>query len=67
MKLCTLALLPLLVLAGCKPAAKELKIGVSAPTTGSISATGQSAKNAIALVQDVINAGGGVQVGVKQV
>ena len=67
MKLCTLALLPLLVLAGCKPAAKELKIGVSAPTTGSISATGQSAKNAIALVQDEINAGGGVQVGDKQV
>ena len=67
MKLCTLALLPLLVLAGCKPAATELKIGVSAPTTGSISATGQSAKNAIALVQDEINAGGGVQVGDKQV
>jgi branched-chain amino acid transport system substrate-binding protein len=67
MKRLTLALLPLLALSACKPTAQEIKIGVSAPTTGSISATGQSAKNAIALVQDEINAGGGVKVGDKQV
>ena len=67
MKLRILALLPLLALAACKPKVQEVKIGVSAPMTGSISATGQSAKNAIALVQDEVNAAGGVQVGDKQV
>ena len=40
MKLRFLALLPFLALTGCKPTLNELKIGVSAPTTGSISATG---------------------------
>jgi len=65
MKLRLLALLPLLVLAGCKPTAQELKIGVSAPMTGDISAIGQSTKNAIAIAQDEINAGGGIKVGDK--
>lgn len=65
MKLRLLALLPVLTLAACKPTANELKIGVSAPMTGGISATGQSAKNAIALVQDELNASGGVKVGDK--
>jgi len=62
-----LALLPLLLLAGCKPKAHELKIGVSAPMTGDISAIGQSTKNAIALAQEEINAAGGIKVDDKLV
>jgi len=51
-------LLPfLLVLPGCKPKGEELKIGVSAPLTGDISALGQSTRNAITLVQEEASAG----------
>lgn len=51
-------LLPfLLVLSGCKPKGDELKIGVSAPLTGDISALGQSTRNAITLVQEEAAAG----------
>jgi branched-chain amino acid transport system substrate-binding protein len=67
MKFRFLALLPLLALTGCKPTGNELKIGVSAPMTGDISAIGQSTKNAIALAQDEINTSGGIKVGEKLV
>lgn len=60
-----LALAPLLLLSACKPTGSELKIGVSAPLTGDISALGQSTKNAILLAQDEINAGGGIKLGDK--
>ena len=62
MQLRLLALLPLLLLASCKPTAQELKIGVSAPMTGDISAIGQSTKNAIALAQEEIDAAGGIKI-----
>jgi branched-chain amino acid transport system substrate-binding protein len=65
MRLRLLALAPLLALLGCKPSGNELKLGVSAPLTGDISALGQSTKNAIALAQEEINAGGGIKVGEK--
>jgi branched-chain amino acid transport system substrate-binding protein len=65
MQLKPLALASLLVLAACKPTGNELKIGVSAPLTGDISALGQSTKNAILLAQDEVNAGGGLKVGDK--
>jgi len=62
-------LLPfLLVLSGCKPKGDELKIGVSAPLTGDISALGQSTRNAITLVQEEAAAGlvlGGRQMRVR--
>ncbi|WP_306602032.1 ABC transporter substrate-binding protein [Geothrix sp. 21YS21S-2] len=62
-------LLPiLLVLSGCKPKGDELKIGVSAPLTGDISALGQSTRNAITLVQEEASAGltlGGRQMKVR--
>ena len=61
-----LLLLPtLLALSACKPTGNELKIGVSAPLTGDISALGQSTKNAILLAQDEVNSGGGIKVGEK--
>ncbi|MBI4911683.1 MAG: ABC transporter substrate-binding protein [Acidobacteria bacterium] len=59
------ALLPLLLLGACKPGGNELKIGVSAPLTGDISALGQSTKNAALLAQDEANAAGGLSVGGK--
>ncbi len=61
-----LLLLPiLLVLPGCKPKGDALKIGVSAPLTGDISALGQSTKNAITLVQEEV--AGGIALGGRQV
>lgn len=65
MRIRPLALAPLLLLSACKPTGSELKIGVSAPLTGDISALGQSTKNAILLAQDEVNAGGGLKVGDK--
>lgn len=65
MKPLFLALPALLILAACKPSGNELKIGVSAPLTGDISALGQSTKNAILLAQDEVNEGGGIKVGEK--
>ncbi|MBP2654332.1 MAG: ethanolamine utilization protein EutJ [Firmicutes bacterium] len=49
---------------GCGPS-NELKIGVSAPLTGDISALGQSTKNAALLAQEEINAAGGIKLGDK--
>lgn len=66
MRLRPLILLPLLLMlvpAACKRSGNELKIGVSAPMTGDISALGQSTKNAINLAQDEVNAAGGIKVG----
>ena len=60
-----LALPALLLLSACKPTGSELKIGVSAPLTGDISALGQSTKNAILLAQEELNAAGGIKVGEK--
>lgn len=57
-----LSLIILLVIAGCS-IDNELKIGVSAPLTGDIAALGQSTKNAINLVEEEINAVGGIQIG----
>jgi len=61
-------LLSLLFLAsavsGCGPS-NELKIGVSAPLTGDISALGLSTKNAALLAQEEINAAGGIKLGDK--
>jgi len=57
-KLALIPLLPLLILVACKPRGSELKIGVSAPLTGDISALGQSTKNAILLAQDEVNVEG---------
>lgn len=65
MKSLHLALPALLILSACKPTGNELKIGVSAPLTGDISALGQSTKNAILLAQDEANEGGGIKVGEK--
>ena len=65
MKSLHLALSALLILSACKPTGNELKIGVSAPLTGDISALGQSTKNAILLAQDEANEGGGIKVGEK--
>lgn len=48
-------------------AAKEVKIGVSAPLTGDIATLGQSTKNAALMVQDEINAAGGLKVGKDRV
>jgi len=49
---------------GCG-SSNELKIGVSAPLTGDISALGQSTKNAALLAQEEINAAGGIKIGDK--
>ncbi|WP_043485752.1 ABC transporter substrate-binding protein [Holophaga foetida] len=57
-------LFAMLILVACKPRGAEIKIGVSAPLTGDISALGQSTKNAILLAQDEVNAEG-IKVGDK--
>lgn len=44
-------------------AAKEVKIGVSAPLTGDIATLGQSTKNAALMAEDEINAAGGLKIG----
>ena len=49
---------------GCG-SSNELKIGVSAPLTGDISALGQSTKNAALLAQEEISAAGGIKIGDK--
>ncbi|MGE5552664.1 MAG: ABC transporter substrate-binding protein [Betaproteobacteria bacterium] len=49
--------------AGTALAAKEIRIGVSAPITGDIAALGQSTKNAALMAEQEINAKGGLKVG----
>jgi branched-chain amino acid transport system substrate-binding protein len=49
--------------AGTALAAKEIRIGVSAPITGDIAALGQSTKNAALMAEEEINAKGGLKVG----
>jgi branched-chain amino acid transport system substrate-binding protein len=58
-----LAFILLAGLAGTVSAAKEIKIGVSAPLTGDIAALGESTKNAALLAQEEINSAGGLKVG----
>jgi ABC-type branched-chain amino acid transport systems, periplasmic component len=57
-----LSSLVFLGIAGCS-IGNELKIGVSAPLTGDISALGQSTKNAILMAEEEINAAGGIKIG----
>ncbi|MGE5577621.1 MAG: ABC transporter substrate-binding protein [Syntrophothermus sp.] len=48
-------------------AAKEVKIGVSAPLTGDIATLGQSTKNAALMAEEEINAAGGLKIGKEKV
>jgi branched-chain amino acid transport system substrate-binding protein len=51
------------LLSGAAWAAKEIRLGVSAPLTGDIAALGQSTKNAALMAEEEINASGGLKVG----
>ncbi|MDI6871336.1 MAG: ABC transporter substrate-binding protein [Bacillota bacterium] len=53
--------------AGTALAAKEIRIGVSAPITGDIAALGQSTKNAALMAEEEINAKGGLKVGKEKI
>lgn len=59
----SLVVMLLAVVGGTALAAKEIKIGVSAPLTGDIAALGQSTKNAALMAEQEINAHGGLKVG----
>ncbi|MGA0849884.1 MAG: ABC transporter substrate-binding protein [Chthoniobacterales bacterium] len=50
-------------LAGCKPAADRVLLGLNLELTGDIQAVGASSKNAAELFRDQINAAGGIKIG----
>ncbi|MDI3480987.1 MAG: branched-chain amino acid transport system substrate-binding protein [Tepidanaerobacteraceae bacterium] len=64
-----LSLLILVFVVGCGSGSNnsidELKIGVSAPLTGDLAATGASTKNAVLLAEEEINSSGGIKVNGK--
>lgn len=52
-----------LAVAGCKPAADRVRLGLNLELTGDIQAVGASSKNAAELFREKINAAGGLKVG----
>ncbi|MGA1540232.1 MAG: ABC transporter substrate-binding protein [Chthoniobacterales bacterium] len=59
----TCALAASLLLAGCKPAADRVRLGLNLELTGDIQAVGASSKNAAELFRDQINTAGGLKLG----
>lgn len=52
-----------LAIAGCRPAADRIRLGLNVELTGDIQAVGASSKKAAELFREQVNAGGGLKIG----